>query len=191
MLLFSKMDIEDFYTEFPLVFQQKPPCGFYVGKGWLPMLKTLCQKIETILAEQPEDQRDFRMAQVKSKFGGLRFYYDYMQPRDEEAAKCIDELVHKAENDSYKTCSVCGVPGTPREWGNVRCDACEKDKRIGDELDQRTEIIWTRARKNADDWYDLSDEVRQERFKEAESQLISEGGIQSVEKTRSRISDIE
>lgn len=40
----------------------------------------------------------------------------------------IDDLIDKAERDSYKTCETCGEPGEARGggWVKTSCDACDK-----------------------------------------------------------------
>jgi hypothetical protein len=62
----------------------------------------------------------FRVAQVKEKFGGLRFYVD-------NSNEAIDALVDEAESESYSICEQCGSPGERRDggWTKVRCDACQ------------------------------------------------------------------
>ena len=45
--------------------------GFECGDGWEPLIRRLCGDLRKIGPEA-----DFRVAQVKEKFGGLRFYCD-------------------------------------------------------------------------------------------------------------------
>ncbi len=61
--------------------------------------------------------RKFKVFQVKEKFGGLRFYCD--SSTDE-----IDALIRAAEEESTRTCDVCGRQGTARggSWIRTRCD---------------------------------------------------------------------
>lgn len=72
--------------------------------------------------------REFRVpfpcaAQVKEKFGTLRFY---MTTYDDE----IENLICKAEVKSGKTCERCGKPGKLRDsgWWVTLCDACKGAK---------------------------------------------------------------
>jgi len=62
-----------------------------------------------------------RAAQVKEKFGGLRFY---MTCANDE----IFNLIEKAETLSYKTCEECGKPGEERNvgWIHTLCDYCHE-----------------------------------------------------------------
>lgn len=63
-----------------------------------------------------------KAAQVKEKFGGLRFY---MTSANDE----IRELVSEAEALSYKTCEECGEPGEERDtrWIRTLCDHCHNN----------------------------------------------------------------
>lgn len=111
--------------DFPLLYKQRggtiqQTClawGFECGDGWEPLIRGLSEKLEPLIAAQPEDQRA-SAAQVKEKFGTLRFYMDGSTPE-------MDELVNAAEWASEHTCEVCGSGGTLRRvgWLSVLCDA--------------------------------------------------------------------
>jgi len=60
-----------------------------------------------------------RAAQVKEKFGGLRFY---MTSKNDE----IHALVREAEQLSYEFCEECGKPGQTDNKGWIRtlCEKC-------------------------------------------------------------------
>lgn len=62
------------------------------------------------------------VAQIKEKFGGLRFYYD-------GGDEYISGLVTMAESWADKTCEVCGDAGQLRNGGWVRtlCDTHEEE----------------------------------------------------------------
>jgi hypothetical protein len=76
-------------------------------KGWKALVEPLIKKCE---------EKGLVILQIKEKFGGLRFYCEV----DDE----MSELVHKAEQDSYKICEVCGNPGVLRSggWIQTLCD---------------------------------------------------------------------
>lgn len=130
--------------------------GFDCGDGWYNIVEALCaniqnhidnrldiikwtekwnREIEEAEANDFEDWPDWKARekrpvpepiqqvvaiQVKEKFGGLRFYYsggdDY-----------IDGVVAMAESMSYRTCEVCGTPGTSPEGVWIRT-LCEEHK---------------------------------------------------------------
>lgn len=92
-----------------------PYCFSDVGAGWIPLLETLAQELAAL-------DFDFALvAQVKEKFGGLRFYVDAVNP-------AWDAAIDRAEAAAWKTCEKCGAPGTPRYTGWIRtlCDGCVK-----------------------------------------------------------------
>ena len=64
-----------------------------------------------------------KAAQVKEKFGGLRFY---MTIHSDE----IYSLVEEAEGLSWKTCEECGEPGETRSggWIHTYCDSCHEKR---------------------------------------------------------------
>ena len=82
-----------------------PHFGFECDDGWFDLLWKLCEGIEKILdkPENAEFKKDFYVAQVKEKFGDLRFYTSY--ETDE-----ISALIRIAENESAVTCEECGQP---------------------------------------------------------------------------------
>lgn len=178
--------IKEFYDSYPLCFPKPPYCGFSCGEGWFGPLKNLCDQIESILIELPEEERRFQVAQVKEKFGGLRFYTD--GPKNKEAYDKIQELIKVAERECAVLCEDCGSFGTRRNegWIKMRCDDCEKEYQRQRRIDERRYIITRRAQKNMnDDWKaygELSKEERERLHQEAEEQLISEGGIRTLDK---------
>ena len=85
-----------------------------VGLGWLPLIEVLDRQLRRL-------DPDYRIAQVKEKFGGLRYYYDGVST--EGMAHAIDE----AEKEAYRTCEVCGAPGTNANvcnWTLTLCHQC-------------------------------------------------------------------
>lgn len=92
--------------------------GFACGNGWHEIIRNLSAKLEALILLLPEkSRRDCAAAQVKEKFGGLRFYMD--SATDEMYA-----LIREAESESFKTCEECGAPGVVRNKGYIRtlCD---------------------------------------------------------------------
>ena len=87
--------------------------GFDCGDGWYALLERLL--LDAKAHEMPED---FQVVQVKSKFGGLRFYTD-------NAPEHFQARVSEAEAESFRTCEVCGEPGKTgaRGWIQTLCDA--------------------------------------------------------------------
>lgn len=100
--------------------------GISCGDGWYWLLETLLERIDTHIKnsnrrENPDERiTGFQIAQVKEKFGGLRFYSD-------GGDSYIDGLVSFAEDLSYNTCETCGTNqelGQTIGWISVICKKC-------------------------------------------------------------------
>ena len=113
---------KEFYNKYPLCFPDgEPVCGFHCGYGWWPVLDKLCADITRELENGPDELlAEFRVDQIKEKFGGLRFYVSV--GNDD-----IYNLIRVAENECDKLCEDCGKPGERRRggWIKTRCDACQ------------------------------------------------------------------
>jgi len=94
--------------------------GIDTGRGWYPLLYDLSEKLEKLIVEYkqqyPKDEYHPRAAQVKEKYGSLRFY---MSSETDE----MDKLIQEAENKSFHTCESCGNEGILNQgsWYEVRC----------------------------------------------------------------------
>ena len=125
--------------------------GIWVGEGWHPIVRKLCASIQhyidatesrrewiisksdTYKMEIPESVPQVTVAQIKEKFGQLRFYYD-------GGDQYISGLVAMAETWASGVCERCGDPGQLRRggWMKVLCDKHEEErqadykKRFGD-----------------------------------------------------------
>lgn len=113
--------------------------GLDCGDGWFDLIDTLCANIQRhvdwLVAEQkrrftyddsfteddmkPEEDLQVVAAQVKEKFGGLRFYFE---GGDDE----VSGMVQMAESMSYHVCEDCGNKGILRKggWYRTMCDPC-------------------------------------------------------------------
>lgn len=101
-------------------YKMNPVCGCHPPDGWVEMLDELCANL------QKSGMDLSKVSQIKSKFGGLRFYVDAPQTEQQKA------LIEQAEILSLKLCTQCGKPGklvtvkTDR-WTSqdVRCEECK------------------------------------------------------------------
>jgi len=132
--------------KYPLIFrdrnaspQHTAMCwGFSCGDGWYDLIDSLCYQIQQHVSNEvsqqkyklksgtlkPEDAKpdeEFQVvaAQVKEKFGGLRFYVD-------GGDEYVYGLIAMAESMSYRICEDCGGKGTVHNdgWVHTLCDAC-------------------------------------------------------------------
>lgn len=99
--------------------------GIECGDGWFALIDRLsraCEnEIATLVAQGVPKEGWPRIAQIKEKFGGLRFYV--RGPLSED----LRAQILQAENiESLCTCECCGAPGRPREgpWLRSYCDNC-------------------------------------------------------------------
>jgi hypothetical protein len=85
------------------------PKGFEHADGWFDILWRLCKDLEPLVAEfEAAGGQKFEVLQVKEKFGGLRFYVNCSK----EGA--ISQHIVAAQEESFRTCEICGQPGTLR-----------------------------------------------------------------------------
>lgn len=97
------------------------------GPGWHSLVDNLLAAIKEEIDKTPG--LDVDVVQVKSKFRGLRFYYN-------GGNETVHQLVDKAEERSYFICEECGKEAensdqfgrTRHGWLWTLCDKCNEDK---------------------------------------------------------------
>ena len=125
---------QELYSRFPELYRgrTKPitenlmPFGFECAGGWYDIIAELSQRIDDLAKAAGLSGDDYPMAaQVKEKYGGLRFYID---PCNGDVANEIFAAIDDAEARSVKICETCGKPGrlTGKGWIVTICEACEK-----------------------------------------------------------------
>ena len=107
--------------------------GFSHGDGWFNIIDCLSSTIAGIMNNHPgkrhltreefNEKVQVRVAQVKEKFGTLRFYVNNGNSE-------VNAAITMAEAMSARICEHCGSPGHPRRggWVKTRCDECESNK---------------------------------------------------------------
>jgi hypothetical protein len=99
-----------------------------VGGGWGPLIRGLDANLRAL-------DPDYRIGQIKEKFGGLRYYVDSFSGDTELA----DKLVRAAEDVSFKICEDCGGPGDRSStnkgfWIKTLCPRCAAYRRDDQEF---------------------------------------------------------
>ncbi len=124
---FEKYDafVKHMEQRFPKMFET-PYGGFCCGEGWWPILEKLCSNIQSHIDwknKQSEIVPQVTVAQIKEKFGGLRFYYDGGDDH-------INGMVRMAEAWADASCEECGSPGKRRDGGWIKtlCDTHEAER---------------------------------------------------------------
>ena len=106
--------------------------GFSHDDGWYDIIDSLCASIQNHInnkryqfremsQEDFDEEHQVVAAQVKEKFGGLRFYVD-------GGDDWVYGAISMAESISYRTCEVCGAPGKTRGTGWIRTTCNEHTK---------------------------------------------------------------
>jgi len=103
--------------DFPQIFKDEPfSFGFECGSGWFQIIYDLCTDLMAIAQKKAYEPPI--AAQVKEKFGGLRFYIDGCNGEYQERIQVAEEL-------SMMTCEVCGRKGKRINEGWIQT-ICEK-----------------------------------------------------------------
>jgi hypothetical protein len=106
-----------------------------VPSGWVALVDELHAKLVKI-------DPNYRVSQVKEKFGELRFYVeisidDWRSREFRDTNKQFKILINEAEKAAYHTCCLCGQPGELTNiegWYAVLCDE-DALKELGEEND--------------------------------------------------------
>jgi|SRR5690606_903362 len=131
--IYKERQQSEFYQKYPQMFPKgEPYCGFYCDYGWWPLINRLCSDISTEVDKLGLEGNDktkpsVTVAQIKEKFGGLRYYVDF-ENSDESFMKKINALIHEAEEKSFTICEMCGEPGkmaAKKSWMKTLCEKCK------------------------------------------------------------------
>jgi len=150
----TEQQFETLAKRWPDLFQKSGDFEFSIGEGWFDIVDILCgflshdietakrrlkyamenpdAKFKQSIAELEKNVADALeklpvLAQVKEKFGTMRFYVDGGTPE-------MHNYIEFAEAMTSRTCEVCGDRGKSRSGGWVRV-LCDKHSREQDEKD--------------------------------------------------------
>lgn len=97
-------------------------CEIY--PGWSNLIKEIDSKIKSY-------DPDYKVAQIKEKFGGLRFYFNSNCETDEDFNKLCDQVWNIADR-SLSICEICGKEGSPNfsryGWRKTLCEDCKREE---------------------------------------------------------------
>ena len=97
--------------------------------GWKTIIRETDKKLKFI-------DPGYTVAQIKEKFGGLRYYYDQTVEYGSTASQIMEDIVRAAENAASRTCEICGAnhPSAKVEvreyngWYFGYCKSCTDEK---------------------------------------------------------------
>lgn len=92
-----------------------------VGVGWHPIVERLERVLNTVAP-------DYKVEQIKEKFGGLRYYVSFPEGTPDDAAWAANAAIAAAERDCGRTCEVCGQPGRTEPVGSWIRTLCNKHR---------------------------------------------------------------
>lgn len=102
--------------------------GFEVSDSWEPLIRECAAKLEAINNKIEDPNNHIVASQVKSKFGGLRFYLE-SYPTEYDAE--VSAAIAMAENKADETCENCGQPGSSagsKGWIHTLCVTCREER---------------------------------------------------------------
>lgn len=93
-------------------------------EGWHDIINSVCKLIENHISNysKRDKQIDFSWVQIKSKFAGLRMYFN-------GGDEYISGVVSMAETFSYSVCEMCGEKGDYSKKHNWVETLCEKHRK--------------------------------------------------------------
>jgi hypothetical protein len=94
-----------------------------VPTGWYDLVHSLCEDVVEILGESAGA---FEVRQIKQKLGILRFYFGMP---DGSLREEIKRRVVSAEEQSSRTCEVCGRGGRLHNSASYILTACDMHSR--------------------------------------------------------------
>ena len=109
------------------------PYGMECHEGWKSIIDDTHNKLKYI-------DPDYKVAQIKEKFGGLRYYYDHsFESYDDIRREIMDDIVRTAEDEASRTCELCGANKSSdkveirvhKYWYFGYCQSCA-DKHIAE-----------------------------------------------------------
>jgi len=96
----------------------------WLPQGWVPVIEKQLPVLEAI---RVRTGLPVQIAQIKEKFGGLRFY---MESLDNSIYVEVHDIIDEMEKETEKTCETCGskekvsLDAKPGSWVRTKCEKC-------------------------------------------------------------------
>lgn len=109
------ISIDEFRARYPRLFADPEVGDIYCSPGWRGILLALCDTLQEHSDRHP-GVVPVTVAQIKSKFGELHFFYDGGDDYCHGAVSVAAQL-------SLRTCEDCGAPcrQVPGRWVRILC----------------------------------------------------------------------
>jgi hypothetical protein len=123
------MSLSNLAKKYPEAFKYKSPryafqlYGFQILDGWAKVIEPMAKYLQ---CHNSRSDDKIYIAQIKEKFGGLRFYVHTPTPE-------LIEIIDMAHELSFKVCEICGEPGKLRH-GRILKTTCNAHRLVVDGL---------------------------------------------------------
>lgn len=106
-------------------FERSYPASIDCNIGWFPLIAQTHRKLRHL-------DPGYCVAQIKEKFGGLRYYYtpsEHLINSPSIVTSIMHDVMIAAENKSFHTCEICSKPGaksSKNSWIRTVCPEHDK-----------------------------------------------------------------
>ena len=114
------------YAQKDLSPQKSLMCYGFPGNGWFELINTLSSDLQSVC-----DKHGIQIeaVQVKSKWGGMRYYYGVKDLEnievDDAFLKEINQLIKAAESKSFDICQSCANIKDEENKNQSYCQTCK------------------------------------------------------------------
>lgn len=101
-------------------------------KGWFSHIEKASRKLEEINRQIPLEAQRVVAAQIKQKFGGLRYYYHLPDGFPKELVSQVRDVMNEAHTACDTTCEWCSKPGKldqSKGWLLCLCEECTEKRK--------------------------------------------------------------
>lgn len=121
---------EQLVSKFPNLYINDRFDGFWVDDSWYDLIYNLSSDISGLISSLPtEKQSNYKVVQIKEKFGSLRYYMSGITPD-------MNEIITTAEMESDNICYSCCGKIVEKEiefksnWNINHCKKCSIIKKL-------------------------------------------------------------
>jgi len=133
--IFEKQEkfLNNLKEKYPLLYTQRIWVEY--SSGWYKLIEDLSSEIYELYNKWGSKYTEFPyVAQMKEKFGGLRYYMSFAEISEEDYND-LRKIIDKYEALSYKVCEVCSAPGKNDTleddyWYTTLCESCREKENI-------------------------------------------------------------